>query len=341
MSPVPGRPTVSVVIPFRDAEATLRCALRSMLAQTWRDLEVVAVADHCTDDSVAVAEAVASADRRVRVLHNRGEGLVDALNTGIAHAAGDWIARMDADDWSHPNRLRAQLALAEQAGADAIATCAGAGDGDELSEGMRQYYEWSNALQTHAAIHRDLFVESPLVHPSVTLRASSIRDVGGYRHGAFPEDYDLWLRLAEAGAKFAKVSRVLLHWRDSSSRLTRIDPRYSAAAFRALKAHHLAAHLRGRGRDEVQIWGAGPDGKAWVPELERRGIRVARFFDIDARKIGNRVRNRIDVLDWRRVHEFRDCFTLAAVGVRGARELIRAELDREGWRETIDYRAVQ
>jgi hypothetical protein len=72
----------------------------------------------------------------------------------------------------------------------------------------------------------DLFVESPLVHPSVMARAAALRALGGYRVFDGPEDYDLWLRAHAAGLRFAKLSEVLLDWRDSPRRLTRRDPRY-------------------------------------------------------------------------------------------------------------------
>jgi hypothetical protein len=131
---------------------------------------------------------------------------------------------------------------------------------------MRAYVAWQNTLLDHAAIVREIFVESPLVHPSVVMRTKALRALGGYRELDGPEDYDLWLRAHARGLRFAKLEDVLLRWRDSSSRLTRADPRYAPERFMELK---LAALAEGplRGGREVVVWGAGPIGKAWARRL--------------------------------------------------------------------------
>ena len=136
---------------------------------------------------------------------------------------------------------------------------------------MRAYVLWSNALLDDAAIRRDLFVESPLVHPSVMARTATLRGLGGYRDYDGPEDYDLWLRAAAAGLRFSKLPEVLLQWRDSSGRLTRRDPRYAPERFFARK---LAALLEGplsAGRPVV-VWGAGEIGKSLGSRPPRREV---------------------------------------------------------------------
>jgi len=131
------------------------------------------------------------------------------------------------------------------------------------SAGMRAYVEWQNGLLDHAAIVGDLYVESPLVHPSVTLRRAVLLGLGGYRDAAGPEDYDLWLRAHAAGLRFGKCPEVLLQWRDRADRLTRRDPRYAAARFLERK---LEALLEGPLRDDspLVVWGAGRIGKSWA-----------------------------------------------------------------------------
>lgn len=100
-------PLVSVIVPVHDAAATLGQALAGLLAQDWRALEIVVVDDASTDDSVAIAEA--TGDDRVRVLRRpRNQGAYPARNAGLAAARGALITVHDADDWSHPSKIRLQ-----------------------------------------------------------------------------------------------------------------------------------------------------------------------------------------------------------------------------------------
>jgi hypothetical protein len=202
---------------------------------------------------------------------------------------------------------------------------------------MRRYESWLNGLRDHDAMRRDLFVESPLPHPAVMFRAELVHRVGGYRESAWPEDYDLWMRLFAAGARFAKVPRVLLLWREGGRRLSRVDPRYSPGAFRACKVHYLQEmHLRGR--DRVAVWGAGKEGKSLVRHLKRQGLRVTRFIDIDPGKIGRRILGAPVVAP---DDLTRDDYLVIAVGAQGARGLIRGWLADRGWREPEDYRTLR
>jgi hypothetical protein len=105
----------------------------------------------------------------------------------------------------------------------------------------------------------------------------------------------------------------------------------------ALKAGHLRrTALAGR---HVALWGAGRTGKAFADALLREGIRVALFLEVDPAKIGRTVRG-APVLSYQEVDRARGLPLLVAVGAPGARELIRAELARQGWQEPRDYRCV-
>ena len=100
---------------------------------------------------------------------------------------------------------------------------------------MAAYEAWQNGLTDHDSILRDLYVESPFAHPSVVYRREPVERAGGYRALGWPEDYDLWLRLAAAGARFARLPEVLLYWRDRPERFTRTDPACTLEAFRACR----------------------------------------------------------------------------------------------------------
>jgi cellulose synthase/poly-beta-1,6-N-acetylglucosamine synthase-like glycosyltransferase len=332
------RPAVSVLLPVRDASATLEACLASLAGQTLGDHEVVAVDDGSTDGSRELLARAASGDRRLRVLSRPAEGLVSALNAGLAAARAPFLARMDADDVAHPERLHLQVAYLRAEPTVHVLGSRVEILGGRDNRGMQAYVEWSNRLLDHAAIERDMFVESPLVHPSITLRTSALRALGGYRAFFGPEDYDLWLRARAAGLRFSKLAEPLLSWRDSPTRLTRRDPRYAAARFQDLKIERLADGPLWPGR-RVVIWGAGPVGKSWARALLPRGHAVQAFVEVDPRKIGQRIHG-APVVSVTHVVAPDGALHLAAVADAGARRRIRAEATRLGRHEGPDLVAV-
>lgn len=326
-----------MLLPVRDAVATLPACLASLARQTLGDHEVVAVDDGSTDGSGDLLDEAARRDPRLRVVHTLPRGLVAALNLGLAAARAPLLARMDADDEAHPQRLARQAERLERELGLGVLGCRVRVTGP-AGRGMRRYVAWSNALVDHDAIVRDLFVESPLVHPSVMLRTAPLCALGGYRDGDGPEDYDLWLRAAAAGWRFAKLAETLLDWRDLPGRLTRRDPRYAPDRFRARKLEALEAGLLTAGRPVV-IWGAGPIGKGWARALLARGHRVVAFVEVAPRRIGQRVAG-APVLGLAGAAWPDAALHLAAVGQPGARERIRDQARRLGLRDGRDLVAV-
>lgn len=328
------RPAISVVLPFRDVEATLGEALQSVLAERVLPMEVLAIDDGSCDASRNIANEIARRDSRVRVIENGGSGLVRALNLGVRESKADLIARMDGDDVSLPNRLTSQYARMRSEPLAVIGTRVEAFPEAIVQDGLRRYVDWQNTLLTPEDHARDVFIEAPLCHPSTMIRKSALEAIGGYRHGAFPEDYDLWLRFALADHCMAKLDALGLRWRHRAGRLTFTDPRYSPENLRALKGELLAVRLRRESRPIV-IWGAGPFGRRLARAMEPHGVRTAQFIDIDARKIGRIARGvRIaspDVLDPEK-H-----FVVFAVGSLGARSLVRDALAAARFVEGRDF----
>jgi hypothetical protein len=262
---------------------------------------------------------------------------VPTLNDGIDLCRGGLIARMDADDLAHPKRLELQVdALRRDPGLGVVSCLVEHFPEADLAEGFRIYERWLNSLVEHEEILRDRFIESPIPHPSAVVRRSLLRRVGGYRDNGLPEDYDLWLRLAEAGARFRKVTRVLHRWRHHDRRLTLNDPRYALERFLACKARHLA---RGplRGRSAVILWGAGQTGRRLSKHLRREGVPLHSVIDIDERKIGRTLRG-LPIRSPSSLERMpRGSVVVSAVASRGARQLIRRRLRALGLEETRDF----
>jgi hypothetical protein len=265
---------------------------------------------------------------------------VAALRAAIGDARAPVLARMDADDVCAPHRWAAQLArLRGEPRVDILGSRVvfrEAPDGN--TSGMRAYVDWQNTLLDHETIARDLWVESPLVHPSVMFPAAVVGALGGYRDFEGPEDYDLWLRAERRGYRFAKHTDALLEWWDAPSRLTRVSARYSPAQLLALKVETLAVRHLATAR-AVVIWGAGPTGKSWSRALAVRGLRVAAFVEVDPRKLGMRIHG-APVVGVDEVAPFREALHLAAVGSPEGRRRVREAAAARGLHEGRDLIAV-
>ncbi|HVP69492.1 MAG TPA: glycosyltransferase [Anaeromyxobacteraceae bacterium] len=332
-------PRVAVLLPARDAERTIRAAASSILRQTERDLRLVVVDDGSRDATADVVHRLAERDRRLEVVRGPREGIAKALQRGLSRCDAEVVARMDADDVAHARRLEVQLgALARDASLAAVGSRVRLFPRREVAGGMRRYAAWLNGLVTPAHVERDLLVEAPLVHPATSIRRAALAAAGGWRDGDFPEDYDLWLRLCAAGWRLTNVPEVLLDWRESPARLTRRDGRYALERHRALKAAWLAAGPL-TGRREVALWGAGETGRAFARALAAHGIRVALFLEVDPRKFGRRILG-APVVPYGEAARVRGVPLLVAVGAPGARDLIRAELEKQGFAELRDFRCV-
>jgi glycosyltransferase involved in cell wall biosynthesis len=328
---------VSVLLPYRDAAATIEEALDCVLAQRDVRVEVVAVDDGSRDDGPSRVARLTSRHRGLRCLSTPGVGIAAALNLALAAAAAPIVARMDGDDVCAPDRLALQLAaLRAEPRVAALGTQVSAFPDDAVAGGLRAFVAWQNGLLSPADHARQLFVESPLCHPSVMMRREPLAAVGGYRAGAFPEDYDLWLRLDAAGWSLAKIAPALVGWRHHATRATFADPRCSLDAFRAIKAPHLARRVRALAADRaIVVWGAGKTGKRLARSLEPHAVHASAFIDIDPKKLGGTTRGApvrpVDSLA-RALH-----FVVVAVGARGARDEVRASLDARGFVEGADY----
>ena len=221
-------PRVSVVLPVRDAAATVERAARSILDSTLRELELIVIDDGSADNSAAIVRQIS--DPRLRLVQQDALGVCAAANRGTAEARAPVIARMDADDFSHPARLEKQLSLLHDSGADMVGCRVRIVDALGRAVGsMQRYEQWSNSLTEPGRIAAMRFVELPIVNPTL-LAKREVFELG-FRDGAWPEDYDLCLRALGQGHTAAKVPEVLFDWIDSGDRLTRTDERYSPEAF--------------------------------------------------------------------------------------------------------------
>ena len=246
---------MSVLLPVRDGARFLREALESVLAQTLADFELLVVDDGSTDETPEILASVT--DERLRVLRQDRLGLVPALNRAVAEARAPFLARMDADDVSFPERLDRQVAYL-----DARPEVALLAVGVETSGGARIVLP-----DDDAALRRRLLLRNPFAHGSVAVRREALERAGGYRadYGA-NEDYDLWRRIARDW-KLGAVPEILYRYREHAGAVTRsrVDERVESRERLRGELWREPALLRAVGRDSDPV-----EARALLREALRR-----------------------------------------------------------------------
>jgi hypothetical protein len=207
-------PRVTVLMPVYNGEKYLEEAVESILRQTFRDFELLIVDDGSLDSTPDLLAGYEPRDPRVvihRFAHN--QGLSTTLNFGIVQARGEYIARMDADDISLPERLQEQVEFMDEH--PEVGIC---GTGTELlSEKPRKNWQY---LVSHDEIHARMLFINAIAHPTVMLRASILRKYAlGYDpHVRYAQDYELWSR-AITKTRFANLPKILLKYRIHTSQV--------------------------------------------------------------------------------------------------------------------------
>jgi len=328
-------PRVSILLPVFDAGRWLPACLRSVQRQTLRDWECVIVDDGSRDGSLAEARRFAAADPRFRVLAQPHRGIVPALNEGLARCRAALVARMDADDVMHRQRLAAQAAALDRAPELAAVGChVRIFPHRGHAEGLRAYEAWLRSIDSPRRVRQEAFVECPVAHPALVVRAATFRS-HGYRDRGWPEDYDLLLRLLGEGAEIGMVPCTLLAWRDGPARLSRRSDTYAADRFTACKAAFLADGFLADAPGYV-LWGYGATGRALRRALARHGRHPSAIVEVHPRRLGNRIHGAPVIPPEELAQRPREPLLVSVAGAE-ARSQIRDALGRMGYQETRDY----
>ena len=207
----PYNPLVSVIMPVYKSDEYLEDAIVSIINQTFRDFEFIIVCDDPTDRSKAIISRYQMNDDRIKVVYQKHEGLVAALNKGCSLARGKYIARMDADDISLSERFEKQVAFMEaHPGCSLVGTFV-----EWINESGQFLGYWSIDITTKTAaeIRNTLPQENCIAHPSVVIRRSVFNDYHYDHLQKNAEDYDLWLRMASDNHLLCKLPEFLLKLR--------------------------------------------------------------------------------------------------------------------------------
>ena len=212
---------VTVLMAVYNGEKHLRCAIDSVLQQSFQQYELLIIDDASTDRTATILSSYEESDKRVRVLRNESNiGLTRSLNRGLEKSQGKYIARLDADDLCYPARLSTQVEYLES-----HPECTVLASQADLIDDKGSDLGRARLVFSSEKIVAQLFIYNPIVHSTVMFRADRIKTLGGY-DASLPraQDYNLWFKVIGAKHKIETLNNPLVAHRMHSHRVTINEP---------------------------------------------------------------------------------------------------------------------
>lgn len=240
------KPLISVILPIFNSEKYIEEAIRSILDQTYKKFELILINDGSTDGTKNKLKQIS--DERITLLNNKmNRGLVFSLNKGIKYAKGKYIARMDADDISQPERFEKQVKFLEK-NTDYVMVGTGTEIVDVNGDKAGRYL---NHPTTNEVLQFKLLFGCPFVHSSMMIRADILKELNGYCN-IFPEDYDLWSKIVSK-YKVANLGEILHQYRESVGNISKTRINAMANGTRAQMMKNITDLLGNTNYDCVTI----------------------------------------------------------------------------------------
>lgn len=211
-------PMISVIMTVYNAERYLDESIKSILEQTYQDFEFIIINDGSTDRSLDILQRYKGKHKNIILVNRDNRGLINSLNEGLNLASGKYIARMDADDISLPERFYKQLVLMEE---ERLDICGGHYfliDENSAINGMNL------TPRSHDLCKLSLASMVPFAHPSVMIRNAFLREnnlLYGQSKYIYAEDLDLWERMFSLGGRFGNVDDLIFKYRVLTHSLSR------------------------------------------------------------------------------------------------------------------------
>ncbi len=220
--------SITVLMPAYNAQNYIGEAIHSVLQQTYTHFELLIINDGSTDGTKNIINSFD--DERIVLINKNHEGVSAALNYGLMHAKGKYIARFDADDVCVSDRLQNQIVFLESH-PEYVLT---GSDAEYMLENGEFLFSFKCIAHEYDEIFRKLYFYCPFIHSSVMYRKDTVIEAGGYsEHAHHFEDYFLWTQLAKKG-KLHNIPKPLIKVRFNAASVT-IDEKWRGNKFRNLK----------------------------------------------------------------------------------------------------------
>jgi len=224
-------PRISVIMGVYNGELYLKSAIDSILKQTFEDFELIICDDGSSDQSIEIIKKYMLQDKRIKLIINTENlGLAASLNKCLWEAQGEFIARMDSDDISVPNRFQKQISYLDHHKEISIL-----GGGAKLFDENGVYGSKNNIVEYN---NINVFKNNYFIHPTVIIRKDALLDVKGYTVAEFTyrtEDYDLWCKLCEKGYQGRNLNDYLLYYRQDKKSYSKRKFKYRIDAYKLKK----------------------------------------------------------------------------------------------------------
>ena len=328
-------PLVSIVIPFKNTASFLAECLDSILIQTYKDWEVIAINDHSTDNSLNVVKTYAKKDSRFQVFSNEGTGIIPALQTAYKKTSGTFITRMDSDDIMKPNRLQVMTDLLTKYGKGNVSVGQVRYFSERgISDGYSRYEKWLNGLTAMGNNYSEIYKECVVPSPCWMTYREDFESCGGFESNRYPEDYDLTFRFYEKGLNVIPCNETLLLWRDYDTRTSRTHEHYAQNYFLDIKLHYFL-RLDFDKKKLLVVWGAGFKGKKIAKELIKKGVDFAWLCD-NTNKINKKIYNQ-ELFHFSRLESLQNPQIIITVANVDAQKEIKDYLNQLKFKPAIDY----
>lgn len=326
---------ISILMPVKNTADFLPNCLDSIIQQTEKNWELIAVNDHSTDDSLKILQEYAARDHRIKVFDNDGNGIIAALRVAYKNSKGQLITRMDSDDIMLPKKLailKKQL-LEEDKGHLATGQVQYF-SAQELGNGYIKYQNWLNELTEKGTNFHDIYKECVIPSPCWMIHRTDLEKCGAFRHNRYPEDYDLCFRFYENKLKVIPNDQVLHQWRDYPNRTSRTDKNYADNRFLDLKVHYFLK-LDYDKRRPLVIWGAGKKGKLIARQLIVEKVDF-QWVCNNEKKIGKAIYSQL-LLPFNAIKKMNQPQLIISVAGAIPQQEILHYLEKEGLKKGADY----
>jgi len=326
---------VSILIPFKNTASFLPECMTSILDQTHSQWEVIAVDDHSSDNSHQIVQSFADKDPRIKVLLNKGTGIIRALRTAYAASTGRFITRMDSDDVMKPEKIKTMVSALQTSGPGNIAlgkvhyfSARG------ISNGYKRYEVWLNNLTHNGSNFEERYKECVIPSPCWMLHKEDLDQCGAFNEHRYPEDYDLAFRMYASGLRCLPCNEVLHLWRDYDTRTSRTSEHYAQNYFLDIKVFYFLK-LEWDANRPLVIWGAGSKGKTVAQLLRKQKIPFYWVCD-NPNKIGKEIYGQM-LSSYTEIGKMKNPQSIITVANAKAQKQIRSFMEDHSQKDMTDF----
>lgn len=275
-------------MPVKNTAIFLKDCIESIILQTEKDWELVAIDDGSKDNSYEILQNFAASDRRIKIYKSNGRGIIEALRMAYSKSNGNLITRMDSDDIMTANKLQVlkQNLIYKGRGNIALGLVSYFSE-QPLGDGFKNYESWLNSLIRKGNNFQEIYKECVIPSPCWMVYKEDIELCDAFNPNYYPEDYDLVFRFYIHKLKPIPCNEVLHNWRDYPTRTSRTDPHYADNTFLEIKLRYFLK-LEYNTTKTLVVWGAGAKGKTLAKKLIDKNIEFLWICD-NPKKIGKHI----------------------------------------------------